>query len=64
MTSDYGMLQDRRRVAEEVNHRRDSQTYPQEKGGKHSGVSKFTTARKTTTNRDIAICLVNFYTDL
>lgn len=34
------------------------------KGGIHATVSKFTTARKTTMDRDIAICLVNFYWDL
>lgn len=68
MTSDPGMLRDRGRVVEEEkktqsNIATHTHTH-KEKGGIHSTASKFTTARKTTTDRDIAICLVNFYRDL
>lgn len=34
------------------------------KGGIHTTASKFTTAKKTTMDRDVAICLVSFYRDL
>lgn len=66
MTSDPGMLQERGRVAEEEKKTRSNipTHLHKEKGGIHSRASKFTTARKTTTDRDIAICLVNSYGDL
>lgn len=64
MTSDPGMLRDRGRVEKEeeekdtVNHTPHVHTHT-EKGGIHTTASKFTTARKTTMDRDIAICLVS-----
>lgn len=64
MTSDPGMLQDR---GKRRRRRKQSQTKPLPHthtwGGIHSTACKFKTARKTTTDRDMAICLVNFYKD-
>lgn len=69
MTSDPGMLQDRGRVEEEERKKKDTvkharaHIYTRKKGG-IGAVTKCATARKTTTDRDLAICLVNFYWDL
>lgn len=63
MTSDPGMLRDRGRV-EEVEGKKKTQLNMLTHTRKKGGITKCATARKTTTDRDLAICLVNFYWDL